>query len=94
MTYEDHLLSREPYLILSMAKVVSDEIDIPMPQQWFTAAKNNVNKLESNGKVWPLIIDLMRSEKPSLGIEFLRVIGALKIILPELDDCYGVEQNP
>ncbi len=37
---------------------------------------------------------LLRSVRPSLGIRWLRKIGRLKEILPELADTIGVKQNP
>ena len=49
---------------------------------------------EVDGKViWKEFKRLLKSEKPSIGIEVLRKIGILEIILPELHNCYGVEQN-
>ncbi len=36
---------------------------------------------------------ILVSEKPSVGIEYLRRSGLLRLFLEELDDCYLVEQN-
>jgi len=36
---------------------------------------------------------LVRAAKPSIGLELLREIGALEIILPELMEGWGMEQN-
>jgi len=38
------------------------------------------------------IMKMMSSEKPSLGFEYMRKAGLLKMILPELEKCVGVEQ--
>jgi poly(A) polymerase/tRNA nucleotidyltransferase (CCA-adding enzyme) len=38
-------------------------------------------------------IKILESETPSVGIEYLRESGLLKLMLPELDSCYGVSQN-
>ena len=38
------------------------------------------------------IIKLLKAEKPSVGFEYMRKAGLLKIILPELEECVGVEQ--
>jgi len=38
------------------------------------------------------IIKMMSSEKPSSGFEYMRKAGLLKMILPELEKCVGVEQ--
>ncbi|MDA3900411.1 MAG: CCA tRNA nucleotidyltransferase [Spirochaetes bacterium] len=39
------------------------------------------------------LLKMMASEKPSVGIEYMRETGLLKIAIPELDACYEVEQN-
>lgn len=44
--------------------------------------------------VWEYLKKILVAQTPSKGIDFLRDIGALKIILPELDNCYAVGQNP
>lgn len=36
---------------------------------------------------------IIKSPKPSYGIESMRETGLLKLILPELQDCYGITQN-
>ncbi len=38
-------------------------------------------------------LKILGSEIPSVGIEYLRKSGLLKLMLPELDSCYGVSQN-
>lgn len=38
------------------------------------------------------IMKMMSSERPSLGFEYMRKAGLLKMILPELEKCVGVEQ--
>ena len=40
------------------------------------------------------LVKLLGAEKPSIGLELMRRSGLLKIILPELEDGYGVEQPP
>jgi len=39
------------------------------------------------------IMKLMVSDKPSVGIEYMRMSGLLALALPELADTYGVKQN-
>lgn len=36
---------------------------------------------------------LLLSEKPSKGFELLRETGVLRVIIPELDETFGIEQN-
>ncbi len=38
-------------------------------------------------------IKIIESPKPSIGIEYMRFSGLLKEIIPELNDCYEVNQN-
>ncbi len=38
-------------------------------------------------------LKILESEKPSVGIEYLRTTGLLELFLPELSDCYDVSQN-
>ena len=39
------------------------------------------------------LVKLLQTDKPSVGIEYMRETGLLKLVLPELDECYGVGQN-
>lgn len=38
-------------------------------------------------------LKILESEKPSVGIEYLRTTGLLELFLPELSGCYNVSQN-
>ncbi|MFA6431011.1 MAG: CCA tRNA nucleotidyltransferase [Candidatus Margulisiibacteriota bacterium] len=40
------------------------------------------------------IIKILAAEKPSIGFELMRKTGILKIFIPELDGCFGIEQPP
>jgi tRNA nucleotidyltransferase/poly(A) polymerase len=96
--YERDLLSKEPHLIIRIATIRSDE-NIAVPKEWVDASVDNTLKItdllyNNPNIIWSEILLLMKSVKPSLGIEFLREVGALSIILPELLACYGVTQNP
>ncbi|HNX60259.1 MAG TPA: HD domain-containing protein, partial [Spirochaetota bacterium] len=39
------------------------------------------------------LIKLLQTDKPSVGLEYMRVTGLLDLFLPELSACYGVSQN-
>ncbi len=39
------------------------------------------------------LFKILESDKPSVGIEYLRKSGILAVVLPELAECYGVSQN-
>lgn len=38
------------------------------------------------------MVKMLSARKPSLGFELMRRSGLLKLIMPELENCYGVEQ--
>lgn len=40
------------------------------------------------------MVKLLSVDKPSLGFELMRRSGLLRLIMPELEDCFGVEQPP
>lgn len=40
------------------------------------------------------LVKMMAAAKPSIGIEYMRGSGLLKLILPELEACHGVDQPP
>jgi len=39
------------------------------------------------------LLKILETEKPSVGIEYLRETGLLELFLPELAECYNVSQN-
>ncbi len=38
------------------------------------------------------LVKMLSAEKPSIGIEYMRKSGLLKLVMPELDSSFGVEQ--
>jgi len=40
------------------------------------------------------IVKMLSANKPSIGFELMRKSGLLRLIIPELEDCFGVEQPP
>ena len=38
------------------------------------------------------MVKMLKTKKPSIGFELMRRSGLLKLIMPELENCYGVEQ--
>jgi poly(A) polymerase/tRNA nucleotidyltransferase (CCA-adding enzyme) len=40
------------------------------------------------------LVKMLSAKKPSIGFENMRRSGILRLIMPELQDCYGVEQPP
>ena len=56
------------------------------------AATMKVFKKVASERVRDEILKMLSSEKPSIGFEYMRQTGLLKIILPELEKCVGVKQ--
>ena len=51
------------------------------------AAKVSVERVKDE------LVKLLETEKPSVGLEYMRKSGLMELFLPELARCYGVEQN-
>ncbi|MBP7735115.1 MAG: HD domain-containing protein [Spirochaetes bacterium] len=47
----------------------------------------------SHERIRDEFLKILESEKPSLGIEYLRTTGLLPLFLPELAECHDVSQN-
>jgi len=60
------------------------------------AIEENVDVIDniSSERIRDELIGILKSDKPSVGLECLRSTGLLKKVLPELDDLYGLEQTP
>lgn len=52
-----------------------------------------VAKVVSIERIRDEFMKLLETKKPSVGIEYLRVTGLLDLFLPELSECFGVDQN-
>ena len=53
----------------------------------------DIVKKVSKERIRDELLKMLESEKPSIGLEYLRKSGILDIILPELAECYGISQN-
>jgi poly(A) polymerase/tRNA nucleotidyltransferase (CCA-adding enzyme) len=53
-----------------------------------------ITKKVAPERVHDEIVKMLSSGKPSIGFEYMRRSGLLKLFLPELQDTYGVEQPP
>jgi poly(A) polymerase/tRNA nucleotidyltransferase (CCA-adding enzyme) len=40
------------------------------------------------------MVKMLSADKPSIGFELMRKSGLLRLVMPELEDCYAVEQPP
>ncbi len=88
------LFCQKPYLITRLAALIAETLFIPTEKLFLAAEKfSSLLKNAEPVSLWKEFKRLLKAEHTSAGIEFLRLCGALKIILPELNACYGVEQN-
>jgi tRNA nucleotidyltransferase (CCA-adding enzyme) len=53
----------------------------------------DIVKKVSRERIRDELMKLLEADKPSVGIEYLRLSGLLPLFLPELADCYEVTQN-
>ncbi|MCK4798887.1 MAG: HD domain-containing protein [Spirochaetes bacterium] len=52
----------------------------------------NINNISAE-RIRDELIKMMISQKPSIGLEYIRISGLMQYILPELLNCYEVVQN-
>lgn len=57
------------------------------------SVNSDVIRMISSERIRDELMKMMAADKPSIGLEYMRKTGLLKIILPELDSCYGISQN-
>ncbi len=53
-----------------------------------------VTKKVAPERIHDEIVKMLSAKKPSIGFELMRKSGLLRLIIPELEDCYGVKQPP
>jgi len=88
------VLNTNPFLIIRAAAIIAETEFTPHPSLIKAIEKNTPQLRYIKGKlIWREFKRILRAPKPSIGIEFLRKIGALEIILPELQACHGIQQN-
>lgn len=51
-----------------------------------------VTKKVAPERIHDELVKMLAADKPSIGFELMRKSGLLKLIMPELEACYGVEQ--
>lgn len=74
----------------------ASQLGFSIEQQTFNAISQclNVSAMVSMERIRDEFMKLlMRSPKPSVGLELLRTSGLLKLFLPELNETYGVQQD-
>jgi tRNA nucleotidyltransferase (CCA-adding enzyme) len=54
----------------------------------------DITKKVAPERIHDEIVKMLAADKPSAGFELMRQSGLLRIIIPELEDCYGIDQPP
>jgi tRNA nucleotidyltransferase (CCA-adding enzyme) len=86
--YEDGL---RPYRACRFAAKINFEITLPTLEA--IAKTLDVAKKVSVERIREELVKLLQSDKPSIGLEYMRKTGLMELVLPELYNCYNVEQN-
>lgn len=86
---------REDGLRIMRAVRFASRFNFEIEPQTFEAMKSSIDMLNniSNERIRDELNGILMSDNPFFGIEMLREIGALELIIPELIKGYGVEQN-
>jgi tRNA nucleotidyltransferase (CCA-adding enzyme) len=86
---------QEDALRLMRAIRFATQLNFQIEEQTFAAIKANAELIKEIA--WERIRDelfkILSSENPYQGIIMLREVGLLKFILPELEDCFGIQQQ-
>jgi poly(A) polymerase/tRNA nucleotidyltransferase (CCA-adding enzyme) len=90
----DVLLKNKPFLSIRAAALIAETGFSPSSRLMESSKKYAGQLKHVNGKtIWKELKRVLRAERPSSGINFLYETGVLSEILPELEACFGVEQN-
>lgn len=74
---------------------IAAKLGFSIEQNTFDAIKDTINiaSMVSAERVRDELMKLLSAGLPSIGFEYMRKTGLLKLWFPELDDCYGIDQN-
>ncbi len=86
---------KEDALRLMRAVRIATQLGFEIEKNTFQAIKENDNLIKeiANERVRDELFKILASENPYMGIVKLRESGLLQIILPELEDCFGIVQE-
>lgn len=70
-------------------------LNFDIDDETLEAVKSSASLIKniSSERIRDELIKLMKSAKPSVGLEYMRVTGLMELIMPELLEGFGVEQN-
>lgn len=85
----------EDYLRMLRACRFASQLNFTIEEKTLDAIKKLAKKINeiSVERIRDEIIKLMQTEKPSVGLEYMRITGLMDEIIPELSQCYGIYQN-
>jgi len=72
------------------------KLEFEIEKETFAAISKTlmVTKKVAPERIHDEIVKMLSADRPSLGFELMRKSGLLQLVLPELEDCYGVKQPP
>jgi tRNA nucleotidyltransferase (CCA-adding enzyme) len=92
-----HAFTEDPVRILRLARFAARFADFTVAEATMALMRQMVDDGEVNHlvpeRVWQELAKGLMADKPSRMFEVLRVCGALKVLLPELDRLWGVPQR-
>jgi len=74
---------------------IAAKLGFIIEQKTFAAIKDTINiaSIVSAERVRDELMKLLSTEFPSIGFEYMRKTDLLKLWFPEIDNCYGIDQN-
>ncbi len=86
---------KEDYLRMLRACRFAGKLDFKIEEKTFSAIKKlseNISKI-SFERIRDELIKIMQSSKPSISLEYMRISKLMAYVLPELNECYEINQN-
>ncbi len=85
----------EDALRLMRAIRLSSELNFRIEELTYQAIKKNIDLIRfvAKERIRDEFIKIINSLEPMLGLEMMREVGLLQLVIPELADGYGVTQN-
>lgn len=72
------------------------KLDFDIEQETFAAIPKTLKvvKKVAPERIHDELVKMLSADKPSIGFELMRRSGLLGLLIPELENCFGVEQPP
>lgn len=90
----DETFSEDP-LRMMRAAYFSSKLGFKIEEKCFESMKRQSKRIKivSWERIRDELLKILKTEKPSIGLRILQETGLLKIVFPEIDKMYGIEQT-